>query len=298
MRIITESELLNSGLLTPANALRWVRESFSLKYKARLPHKISITYGEGCFMNTMPCMVPDLGVYGVKVVTRFPTRTPSIAGDLLLYDDNSGQLLALMDATALTALRTGAVAALAVETFAKSNFQEIGIMGLGATGRATIDCLIQLYRHKSLTLHLLQYKDHAKKIRTQLQELGLAWEIDIITASRELVRRSDVIISCITVADNLLADDEDFRPGCLVVPVHTRGFQNCDLFFDKVFADDTAHVEGFKYFSRFRQFAEFPAVLLGETPGRTHDKERILSYNIGIAIHDIVFAHHLYQSIC
>ena len=64
-------------------------------------------------MNTMPCMIPSLNVFGVKVVTRYPGRTPSIAGDLLLYREDTGELLALMDATALTAIRTGAVAALA-----------------------------------------------------------------------------------------------------------------------------------------------------------------------------------------
>ena len=47
-------------------------------------------------------------------------------------------------------------------------------------------------------------------------------------------------------------DENLYRKGCLVIPVHTRGFQNCDLCFDKVYADDTAHVCGFKYFNEFK----------------------------------------------
>ena len=88
-----------------------------------------------------------------------------------------------------------------------------------------------------------------------------------------------------------------FKPGVLVVPVHTRGFQNCDLFFDQVFADDVAHVEGFKYFNQFKQFDEFARILLKQNPGRTSDQERILAYNIGIALHDIYFASQVYDKV-
>lgn len=297
MTIFSKQQILDSGLLTPANALQWVKESFSLKYEARMPHKISITYEGGHFMNTMPCMLPALNVFGVKVVTRYPERTPSIAGDLLLYRDSTGELLALMDATALTSMRTGAVAALAVHTLSRADFWDIGIMGLGQTGRATLACLAELYSERPLCLHVLRYKNHAEEVLNEYRDRCPKWNLVIEDGYRSLVRSSDVIISCITYTYSLIAEDEDFRPGCLVVPVHTRGFQNCDLFFDKVFADDTAHVQGFQYFSQFKSFSEFPAVLQGISPGRENDEERILIYNIGIAIHDIVFAHHLYEKL-
>ena len=78
--------------------------------------------------------------------------------------------------------------------------------------------------------------------------------------------------------------------GILEVPVPTRGFQNRELVFDRVFADDRAHVENFKYFNRFRRFDEISNVLNGLSAGRESNEEKILSYNIGIAIHDIYFA--------
>lgn len=294
MKIITRKDIEESGQLTPAHCLAWVLESFSLKKTSRLPHKTSIQYGNGQFMNTMPCMIPDLGVFGVKVVNRFPEHTPAISGDIMLYN-NDGDLLALMDGTAITGWRTGAVAALAVETFAKSDFCEVGIMGLGETGRYTLLCLLELYAQRPLTLHLLRYKDHAEKMQSFLSSFPSSWTIDIVETAEDLVRQSDVVISCITYTSELIAPDDAFRPGCLVVPVHTRGFQNCDLFFDKVYGDDTSHVEGFKYFSRFKHFAELPSVLDGTSAGRENDTERILSYNIGIAVHDMVFAKHIYE---
>ena len=49
-------------------------------------------------MNTMPCIVPGLNAMGVKIVTRYPERTKTINGEILLYDYHTGKLLALMDA--------------------------------------------------------------------------------------------------------------------------------------------------------------------------------------------------------
>ena len=80
-----------------------------------------------------------------------------------------------------------------------------------------------------------------------------------------------------------------------MIPVHTRGFQNCDLLFDKVYADDTAHVCGFKYFDQFKRFGEIQDVISGKIKGRESDEERILSYNIGLGLHDMVYASKIYN---
>ena len=112
----------------------------------------------------------------------------------------------------------------------------------------------------------------------------------------DLVRGADVVVSCITDASGLLVEDESlFKPGVLVVPVHTRGFQNCDTTFDKVYADDTDHVKGFKYFSQFKEFHQIEEVLKGEVAGRESDSERILSYNIGLGLHDVLYASRIYD---
>lgn len=279
-------------LVTHADALKWVRESFTLKETSVLPHKISLPFMEHNFMNTMPCMVPQLDVLGCKVVTRYEGRRPAVDGQLMLYRYSDGEFLALMDAFTITTMRTGAVAALAVETFARKGFESLAMMGLGNTGKATLECLAVLYGNKPLHIRLLQYKDHAEQVERSLAP-RTNWKFTANPDPAALIDGADVTVSCVTFAGSNFAPDAAFAPGCLVVPVHTRGFQNCDLFFDKVFADDTAHVSGFKYFSSFRKFAEMPDVLAGRVPGRESEDERILSYNIGIALHDMVFAHHV-----
>ena len=106
---------------------------------------------------------------------------------------------------------------------------------------------------------------------------------------------SDVIISCITSTQSLFADEKVYPKGILIVPVHTRGFQNCDLFFDKIFCDDIEHIRNFQYFNEYKSVSEMTDVLNNETIGRENDEQRILAYNIGISIQDIFFASKIYD---
>lgn len=93
-------EIISSLNISPRQSIQWVKESFHIKEEEPvfLPHKTSIAFEEGKFMNTMPCIVPGLNAMGVKIVTRYPERAKTINGEILLYDYHTGELLALMDA--------------------------------------------------------------------------------------------------------------------------------------------------------------------------------------------------------
>ena len=294
MNILSHTEI-QALQITPRQAMAWVREAFSLKQNAFLPAKTSIAFEPGKFMNSMPSVLPDLGVMGIKIVHRYPKRTPSIGGQILLYDLENGRLLALMDAFWITTARTGAVAAITIEALAKKDFQTVAMLGLGNTAKATLVCLAETFRQRSLEVKLLRYKDHCEKFMEYFRSFDNL-TFSCYDAMQPLVRGSDVVISCITNAENCLAEPEWFGAGTLLIPVHTKGFQNCDAVFDKVFGDDIHHVEKFKFFSSFRSFAELQDVLSGENPGRTSPQERILGYNPGISIHDVVFAKHIYDA--
>jgi len=297
MKIISQEQI--KGLnISPATCVEWVKESFSLKETAQLPAKISLHPQGNDFFNTMPCLLPSpYNYYGVKVVHRIKGATPALGSDLLLYNSQTGELLAMLDADWITTMRTGAVATLAIQTFRKSDVGTYGFLGLGNTGRATMLCLLDSEPDVMHHVILMRYKDQAESFIERFKEYSNV-SFSICEDLKELVSQSDVIVSCITEAQGLLCEDNTlYKEGCLVVPVHTRGFQNCDLFFDKVYADDTAHVCGFKYFNRFKQFGEIQDVISRKTVGRESDKERILSYNIGLGLHDIVYASKIYQTL-
>lgn len=295
MKIITSQDIKNLNI-SPAECVNWVESAFKLKSGCQLPAKVSVHPTGNDFITTMPCLLPaEYDRFGVKVVSRINGRFPALKSDLMLFDSRSGELLALVDCDWITAMRTGAVATLAIKTFRNSQAKEYAFVGLGSTARATLTCLLETSWTEHPNIRLFKYKDQAEKIIEEYKHYSNV-TFSIADTMESLVDGADVVVSCITDAQGVLVENVDlFKSGVLVVPVHTRGFQNCDTIFDKVFADDTDHVKGFRYFSQFREFHQIEEVLKGEVVGRADDKERILSYNIGLGLHDVYYASRIYE---
>lgn len=298
MKLITFEDIINLNI-EPEICFEWVSDMIENKKNTQLPPKISIHPADGVFCNYMPCIIPygkDRSAGGVKIVNRYPDRTPSLDSKLLLLDMKSGDYLCLMDANWITAMRTGAVAVHSMKYLAKKNFSKISILGLGNTARAAILILASVYPNREFEIRLLKYKGQEDSFAERFKaykNLHFTYEDEV----EPLVRGAEVVLSCITYSEADLCPDECFDEGVLVIPVHTRGFTNCDLFFDKVFADDYGHVCHFKNFSKFQAFAEMCDVVNHVIEGRVNDKERILAYNIGLAIHDVNYGMHIYDMI-
>lgn len=295
MKSISNQQIVDLGI-SPRECVEWIRESFRMKYEAQLPTKISLHPQGTDFINTMPCLLPErFNRFGVKVVSRIAGQKPSLHSDLLLYDSKSGELLALVEADWITQMRTGAVAALAIETLQRKNASVYSFIGLGSTADATMACLQAILpEEKQYTIRLKKYKNQAEQFAAKWAKEN--YNFIIVETNEQLLERCDVLVSAVTeMPDLFCADDTKYPAGILVVPIHTRGFQNCDLFFDHVYADDKGHVENFKYFQQFKAFNELSEVLLGHTQGRKNETQRILAYNIGLGLHDVLFASKIYE---
>lgn len=281
--------------ITPLECIHWVKEAFLMKNCCQLPPKISLHPQGSDFFNTMPCLLPpEYHVFGCKVVSRIKGTYPALKSEMMLFDTLSGEMTALVNCDWITAMRTGAVAALAIETLKNKSAKIYSFIGLGVIGHAVLDCLLAVIKSdEPIIIRLKRYKDHAENTAIKYKHHSNV-TFEIVDTMEQLVDDADVIVSCITDADGLLIDNPDrFKPGVLLVPVHTRGFQNCDTVFDKVFADDEGHVRGFKYFNQFRQFGELSDIISGKITGRANDSERILSYNIGLGLHDVLFGYKI-----
>ena len=292
MKIITH-KMISELNIDPELWYQWVDTVLRNKSEYTMPPKTSLHYGSSYF-NTMPSILPSENAMGVKVVNRYIDRIPALDSQLLLYRYDTGENVALMDASLITAMRTGAVTVHAIDMLANKDFREIGMMGFGNIGIATLEVLTEHFKSRPLVIKLLKYKDHAEKICERYSRFKNI-EFRIVDSVKDIIVNSDVVISSISYTEELIGEDEWFKEGVLVIPVHLRGFQNCDLFFDKVYGDDYGQVKGFKYFDKFRYFAETSEVLSGAKEGRTSPKERILSYNVGMSLHDVYAASQIYK---
>ena len=296
MKIITHEKI--KGLINPVRAFELVKDNFIRKSEWILPAKTSLKYKSPDFFNIMPCMMPEEGFAGVKMIFRRAGRIPTLTSKIIIFDYKTGDALALIDGDYLTVLRTGAVAALAAETFAVKNYNRIGLFGLGNTAYATFDVLNER-KESPLEVYLLRYKDQAEKFIERFRHVENV-KFFIVDDCETVIENSQVLFSCVSNTDDLFCDAEKYPQGITIIPVHSKGFQNCDLVFDKIFADQTAQIKSFKYWLQFSELnyrGELTDVLTGKIEGRTSERERILSYNVGIAIHDIRFAFEVYRLI-
>lgn len=303
MKIISHQQIRALNI-SPSTCLDWICESFSLKQRAELPAKISVHPNDGEFFTSMPCLLPKPNnadvkfkrrYFGVKEVHRLLNSVPSLGSDMLLYDAQTGELLALLDTDWITTMRTGAVAAVSSKALRKSDALTYGLVGLGNTARATLLCILEQEPERHFPVMLVKYKDQADLFIDRFKEYKNV-SFEIVDSAEKMAGRVDVFISCITNAQGLLVPDEGiFQPGVTVIPVHMRGFQNCDTTFDRVFGDDTGHVSGFKYFNQYKDYNEIGEVLAGRDPGRRSDEQRIIDYNYGLALHDVVYAAKIYE---
>lgn len=309
MKIITQQQIRSLNI-SPATCVKWIKESFALKHWVDMPAKISVHPCSEEFFTSMPCLLPSPDVagkeanvnfkrryFGVKEVHRLLNSVPSLGSDLLLYDAQTGELLALFDADWITTMRTGAVAAVASKALRKSNASTYGIVGLGNTARAALLCILEQEPERRFSVKLVKYKDQAEQFINRFRNYSNV-NFEIVENTEQMAGEVDVFLSCITSAKGLLVPDERmFKPGVTVIPVHMRGLQNCDTTFDRVFGDDTAHVKGFKYFNDFHDYNEIGEVLAGRDPGRSNDEQRIIDYNYGLALHDVVYAAKIFETI-
>jgi alanine dehydrogenase len=131
--------------VTPAEAIERVREGFIsfARGEWEMPPKVYLPSPPNGDFRAMP--VRGEGLAALKWVTSFPGNPrrgfPTVTGLVMVSDAGTGEPVALMDARAVTALRTGAVAAVATQELACENAGSVGLIGCGLHGAWVGRCM-------------------------------------------------------------------------------------------------------------------------------------------------------------
>lgn len=271
----------------------WVDTALRNKEEYQMPAKIRMSQENGDYYAVMPCLYSKDNLAMVKMIGRHSLKPgekrTTMMSDMLLYDADTGILRTIMDAEYITTLRTGATAAHSALLYAKRGFETVGLIGLGNIMSSCMDVFFEKTKDRPLIVRL--YKHHDQEIRFQERYKNYNnITFELCDTYDETIKGSDIVISAVTRAESDFCSDDCYDEGCTVIPIMTLGFQNCDLFFDRIYTDEIDQIRGFKYFNSFKKVTNTTDVLLGKESGRTSDKERILIYNYGLAIHDLYFA--------
>jgi alanine dehydrogenase len=241
---------------------------------------------------------------GVKVVGDYVDNhrlgLPSELALLLLMDPATGVPRAVIDATAITEMRTGAVTAIGAEHLARRDARVLGHVGARGTAYWNVRLLCRVLPSlEEIRVHSLRPESREAFAARLGEDLGR--EVRAVGTWEECLRGADVMVeaSRLTEPEPMLRTDW-VAPGTLVIPYGTVSAVELELtdVMDKVVVDDwgqagigplgslRAHVDSGRLTAETLH-AELGQIVCGDRPGRERDDERILFWHRGLSITDV-----------
>jgi ornithine cyclodeaminase/alanine dehydrogenase-like protein (mu-crystallin family) len=280
--------------VSPERALQAVREAFVAYARGEwsMPPKVYVpAYPAGDF-RAMPAL--GAGHAALKWVTSFPGNPdrglPTVTGLVLLSDASTGQLRAVLDAGAVTALRTGAAAVLAAETLGRSDAKTAVVAGAGVNGKAAARSFLAHGRQVAL------YDLDRVRAEQAAADLG----VEVVT--REEALAADLVVT-MTPGHEILLPAGSLQPGQHVSLMGADGPGKAEIAVEeivrtKIFCDnweqashngELVHAVEAGLLAR-DQVTELGEVLTGDATGRESDGEITVFDSTGLAIQDLAIA--------
>lgn len=283
--------------ITAQEKYDWVDKALRNMSEYVLPIKTRIPLKESDYFNVMPCVLPSENVLGLKVVTRSQSRRDmggeNIEGDILLYSYEDFLPLALVDGAYITTLRTAAVACHSLINFALKR-ETIAMVGLGNIGTEIGNILFELLKDERIIVKLFRYKDHAEKFARKFGHYSNI-HFEYCDTYEELMANSDVVVSSVTFIADDFCSPSVFKKECTVIPVHLRGFKECDKEFDHIITSDLVSIKKFQNYDSMKKLS-YINDLIQDVEHYKADKRTII-YNLGLAVYDLFYASKIIKKI-
>jgi ornithine cyclodeaminase len=274
-------------------------------------HLVPESSAKGHF-NVLRGVVKPLGVAGVKIVGDFVGNyalgLPSEMALLNLFDPGTGMPIAVIDATAITVMRTGAMTAMGAKHLARRHSKILGHVGARGTAYWNVRLLDRLFDFDEIRVHSRRIESRRAFADRLAHDLGKP--ITITDDWRSCVEGADVVVEASRLPEPFPhLQTEWIRRGALVVPYGTMSAVELSLtdIMDKIVVDDWGQCRKGLPFGALRQhvdsdrlternlYAELGDIVAGTKPGRERDDETILFWHRGLSTSDIALGHALLQ---
>ena len=265
-------------------------------------HLVPDNNGAGHF-NVLRGHLTAPGVSGVKVVGDFVSNyaigLPSELGLLTLYDPETGVPLSIMDATVITARRTGAMTAVGARYLARRDSRILGHVGARGTAFWNVMMLDEMFDLDEI--RITSRRPESREAFAQQLAAASGTRVRVAATAEEAFDGADILVeaSRLTAPEPLLRTSW-VKPGAFVVPYGTVSAVQLDLLdvMDKVVVDDWREAQSGRFgalrphvdsgrLSAASLYAELGQIVTGRLPGRERSDERILLWHRGLAILDI-----------
>lgn len=262
----------------------------------------------------MPAYLGSDRYFGSKIITAFPNnhkqKLPSHLGEIILFDSKNGQPVAMIDANAVTWIRTAAVSALATNYLAKSSADTLTLIGSGqqaASHLAAIICVRKIHRVFVYDLDEARRKQFILEQQNKYPELCF---IDCSTLTEATIEAD--IICTLTPSRHPFLSKNDVQPGTHINAIGTFTPDTRELTSDlmasgKLYVDDYQAVktESGDYLMPLSEGKIDQTNILGslgelvtqQKPGRTEEQAITIFDAVGLAVEDLCCAEYIYQKV-
>jgi len=264
----------------------------------------------------MPSFLQKNETLTCKLVTFYPQNPekydlPTVTGYIMLMEAGKGILLGLLEATYITALRTGASAALGAKFLAKKGDKTIGIFGSGTLARSCLEGICTVISPCACSV----YSRNSDKREAYAGEMAKKLDLDITpTADTEkLIRNSDIIL-CATSTIEPVVNGNFVRPGTTIISVgcntpDSREFDSLTIQRAKkvvVESEEASLKECGELIIPIKEgivgedevvYGEIGEIIAGKNgkKGREFDDEIIIYKSTGLAVQDGIVTDYVYK---
>jgi alanine dehydrogenase len=315
LRMLSQDDVRRA--VSMAEAIEVVKSAFAQLSagRANVPLRTQLFFPQhNAVTLVMPAYLEDTAALGVKVVSVFPRNPdvglPTTHALVVILDAGTGQPIAAMDGTYLTALRTGAASGAATDLLARTNAHHVAILGAGGQGRTQLLGVCQV-RDVTRVWVYDSIGDRARRYVQEMKAVGEPVPNEIVQASSaaEAVAAADIICTATTSRTPVLSDD-DLRRGVHIngigsyspqmQEVDERTVARAKIVVDSrvaalAEAGDLVIPMSKGIISEQNIHAELGELVLGLKPGRENEDEVTFFKAVGNAVQDMSVAHRVLQ---
>lgn len=253
--------------------------------------------------NVLRGYIAPMNHAGVKIVgdyvDNYKQGLPSEMALLNLFDPRTGMPQAIVDATAITEMRTGAITALGAKYLARKDSKVLGHVGARGTAYWNVRLLDRLCDFDEIRVH--SRRPESREGFGARLERDLGKPVRVVDNWQDCVEGADIVVEASRLeAPEPMLKTEWIKRGAYVVPYGTMSAVELDLtdIMDKMVVDDwgqckggpfgslRAHVNAGKL-SEETLHAELAQIVAGDRPGRESEDETILFWHRGLSLSDI-----------
>ena len=262
-------------------------------------------------LGMMPSYIGSMNAVGLKVITVFPgnhgTKYDSHQGAVLLFEAKHGQLLAIMDATTITAIRTAAVSGAATRLLARTDADDLAILGSGVQARTHLAAMLHSRPIQKVRVWSRDAEHSQRFAERESKRHGIP--VSAVATVQEAVKEADIICTTTSAREPVLKG-EWITPGTHINAVgssvafarelDSAAVKNARLFVDR--RESTLNEAGDFLLARKEGIVddshiagEIGDLIIGQIDGRRSSDEITLFKSLGLGIEDLAAANHIYR---